>query len=147
MADEAARNVALVRRWFDEVWNQKQSATIHELMSDDCLAHGTSEAGDDMRGAKAFEGFHARLIQAFPDIHVQVEDCFGVGDRVAVRWFATMHHRGDGLGMPATQAEVSFAGMGISRWIDGKAVETWDNYDKLAMFQQIEAARAKAASA
>ena len=26
-------NKSLIRRWFEEVWNQKRKATIHELIS------------------------------------------------------------------------------------------------------------------
>lgn len=92
--------------------------------------------------------FQARQVSTFPDMHIVVEDCFGMGDRVAVRWSATMHHHGNGLGMEPTGAEVKITGMGMARIENGKVKETWDNWDKLALFQQIEAAaKAKAASA
>jgi steroid delta-isomerase-like uncharacterized protein len=133
-------NVVIVRRWFEEVWNQKRGETIRELMSADCVAHGTSETGGDLRGPEGFLELHERLVDAFPDIHIEVQDCFGAGEKVAVRWLGTMHHRGKGLGMEATGAEVTITGMGFARIVAGKVVETWDNWDKLAMFQQIEAA-------
>jgi steroid delta-isomerase-like uncharacterized protein len=142
------QNIALVKRWFEEVWNQQRSETIRELVSADCVAHGTSESGDDLHGPEGFLGLHARILQAFPDIQFVVHECLGMGDKVAVRWSATMHHRGNGLGMAATGAEVNITGMGIARFENGKVTEHWDNWDKLAMFQQIEAAaRAKKASA
>jgi predicted ester cyclase len=140
------QNLLLVRRWFEEVWNQKRSETIRELLSPDCVAHGTSEIGGDLYGVQGFLGLHARLVSAFPDMHIEVEDCFGVGEKVAFRWTGTMHHDGNGLGMEATGAEIRIAGMGMARIVGGKVVETWDNWDKLTMFQQIEAA-AKAKSA
>lgn len=141
-------NLALVRRWFEEVWNQKRSETIRELLSADCVAHGTSETGGDLHGVEGFLEFQARQVSAFPDMHIVVEDCFGMGDKVVVRWSATMHHRGNGLGIEPTGAEVKITGMGIARIENGKVKETWDNWDKLAMFQQIEAAaKAQAASA
>ena len=139
-------NLALVKRWFEEVWNQKRSDTIRELLSADCVAHGTSETGGDLHGPDGFLALHARLVNAFPDMHIEVQDCFGTGDKVAIRWSGTMHHRGNGLGIEATGAEVKITGLGIARIAGGKVMETWDNWDKLAMFQQIEAA-AKAKSA
>jgi len=145
MADE---NVALARRWFEEVWNQKRSGTIRELLAPNCIAHGTSETGGDLYGPEGFLTLHARLIEAFPDIHIEVQDCFGTGDKIVVRWTATMHHLGNSLGMEATGAEVKIHGMGLARIVGGKVLETWDNWDKLGMFQQIEtAAKAKKTTA
>jgi steroid delta-isomerase-like uncharacterized protein len=142
------QNEAIVRRWFEEVWNQKRTDTVYEILSPDSDGHGTSETGADLRGPKGFLEFHSRLIDAFPDIHIDVQDCFGTGDKVAVRWTATMHHRGRGLGIEPTGAEIKIDGMAIARFgDDGKIVEHWDNYDKLSMFQQIDAAKSKSASA
>ena len=111
------------------------------------MAHGTSERGGDLHGPEGFIGLHERLLDAFPDINIQVQDCIGEGDLIAVRWTATMHHRGNGLGMEASGAEVQITGMGFARILNGKVLETWDNWDKLAMFQQIEAAKGKSATA
>jgi steroid delta-isomerase-like uncharacterized protein len=139
-------NLALTRRWFDEVWNQKNTETIRELLAPNCIAHGTSETGGDLHGPEGFLELHARLVNAFPDMHIEIQDLFGVGDKIAVRWTAAMHHRGNGLGIAASGAEIKIHGMGLARFADGKVTETWDSWDKLAMFQQIEAAaKAKAA--
>jgi predicted ester cyclase len=140
-------NVALVRRWFEEVWNQKRSETIRELLAPNCIAHGTSETGGDLHGPEGFLELHARLLDAFPDMHIEVEDGFGAGDQVAVRWTATMHHRGNRLGIEATGAAVKIAGLSMARIVGGKVVETWDSWDKLGMFQQIEEGKARAAEA
>jgi steroid delta-isomerase-like uncharacterized protein len=139
-------NVELTRRWFEEVWNQKKTATIHELMDAQCLSHNTSETGDSLSGPEAFCELQKKLLDAFPDMHITVEEAFGAGDIVAVRWSATMHHKGEGLGMPPTGAEIHITGMSMARIHNGKIVENWDEWDKLGMFQKIDAARAKAAN-
>jgi len=140
-------NVALTRRWFAEVWNQKRSETIRELVSAECVAHGTSETGADFRGPEGWLELHARLVNAFPDMHIEVQEAFGAGDLVAVRWHLTAQHKGDSLGIPASGARIDICGMGIARIVGGKVVETWDMWDRLSMFQQIEAAGEKAAGA
>jgi steroid delta-isomerase-like uncharacterized protein len=81
--------------------------------------------------------FAERIRGAFPDIHVVVEDAFGAEDRVVVRWSATMTHRGEHLGMPATGKSVRIAGMSIARFADNKIVEGWNNWDQLGMLKQI----------
>jgi steroid delta-isomerase-like uncharacterized protein len=141
-------NLLLVRRWFQEVWNQKRQDTIRELVSPDCVAHGTSDTGGDLHGPDGWLELQARLVDAFPDIHIELQDILAVDDKIAVRWTATMHHHGHSLGVPATGAELKLSGMGFARISGGKIVETWDVWDRLSMFQQIEAAaKAKAAEA
>ena len=144
MSDPYA-NLAI--QWFDEVWNHKNPDTIRELLSPDCVSHGSSETGDDLHGPEGFLQLHARLLNAFPDLHMSIDDAFSSGDKVVVRWTATMHHLGDGLGMAPTGAEITVRGMGIARIANGQFVEIWDSWDKLAMFQAIHATQAKNATA
>jgi len=141
-------NVALGRRWFEEVWNQKKSNSVPELLAADAVMHGISETGGDICGPAEFLAMHARLLSAFPDMQFALDDCFGAGDKIVVRWTATMRHTGLGLGIDATGAEIKLRGMGIARIAGGKVQETWDNWDRMAMFEQIEAAvKAKSAGA
>jgi predicted ester cyclase len=139
-------NVALGRRWFEEVWNQKKSRSVPELLATDCVMHGISETGEDVRGHEGFLALHAKLLSAFPNMQFTLDDCFGTADKIVVRWTATMRHAGSGLGIEATGAEIKLRGMGIARIAGGKVQETWDNWDRMAMFEQIDAAvKAKSA--
>ncbi len=81
MADD---NVALGRRWFEEVWNQKKSESVPELLAADCVMHGISETGGDVRGPEGFLALHAKLLSAFPDMRFALDDCFGAGDNWAL---------------------------------------------------------------
>jgi len=136
----SAENVALGRRWFEEVWNQKKSESVPELLAAGCVMHGISETGEDVRGHAGFLALHAKLLSAFPDMQFTLDDCFGDGEKIVVRWTATMRHTGQGLGIEATGAEIKLRGMGIARIAGGKVQETWDNWDRMAMFEQIDAA-------
>ena len=140
-------NVAATRRWFEEVWNQRRVQTIHELVSPDCVIQGVSETGEALRGPDAFLQVYNRLVSAFPDIRMTVEDCFGAGDKVAARWSGTMRHTGHGLGIDPSGATLELSGLTMVRFANGQVVETWDQWDKLGMFKQIEAAGSKSASA
>lgn len=141
-------NVALGKRWFEEVWNQKKGAAVPELLAADAVMHGISESGEDVRGTEGFLALHAKLLSAFPDMEFTLHDCFGAGDKIVVRWTATMRHTGPGLGIEATGAEIKLRGMGVARFANGKVQETWDNWDRMAMFEQIDAAvKAKSAGA
>ena len=132
-------NVQLMRRWFREVWNERKTDTIRELLAPDAVAIGQLEDGEALRGAAEFVPFAEKLFGAFPDMKLKVEDVFGVEDKVVLRWSGTMTHTGNHLGMPATGKEVKLTGITIAQIRDGKIVEGWDNWDQLGMFKQLGA--------
>jgi steroid delta-isomerase-like uncharacterized protein len=133
----AKENVALLRRWFQEVWNEGKTETIRELLAPDVIGIGELEDGRPLRGPEEFVSFVQRIRGAFPDIKVIVEDVFGAKDKVVLRWSATMTHRGDHLGIAATGKRVNISGTTIARIVDKKFVEGWDNWDQLGMLKQI----------
>jgi steroid delta-isomerase-like uncharacterized protein len=135
-------NVALMRRWFKEVWNQGRVQTIYDLMAENAIATGQDEPGVEIHGPGDFVRLFNRLHGAFPDIKVTVEDAFGAGDKVVVRWSAVMTHTGDHLGTPATNKKVRVTGITIAQIQNGKIIRGWDNWDQLALMQQLAATRA-----
>ena len=133
------QNMQLVRRWFQEVWNEGRIETVYELLSPDGVATGQRGADKVIRGPKEFDKFVREIRGAFPDIKVTVEDIFGADDKVVMRWSAIMTHTGDALGMPATGRTVRSRGITIAKIVDGQIVEGWDNWDQLGMLEQIGA--------
>ena len=119
-------NTALARRWFEEVWNQRRTETVHELLRPDSVGH--LEGGDAV-GPEPFLKVHAELVQTLPDLRVHVEDTVAQGEQVVVRWSASGTHRGKGMGCDPTGALVQFRGMTWIRYRDGKMVEGWDAWD------------------
>lgn len=128
------QNKAVVRRWFDEVWNHGNADAIDQLMAPNAVVHGL---GEDTRGSEGFKRFHAAYLEAFPDVHIAIEDLVAEGDKVAFRWSATATHRGASLGFAATNRNVRFEGMGIIRTQHGKIAEGWNTFDQLGMLQQL----------
>ncbi len=90
-----------------------------------------------------FEGIlhFARTLQAaIPDLSLTVEEPYGNGDRVQVRWTVRGTHQGEFQGVAPTGKEVEFTGIHISRVNEeGKLQESWENYDALSLMQQIGA--------
>src|ERR1700704_6610975 len=78
-------NVALMRRWFKEVWNEGKTQTVYELLSPDAIGIGQLEDGDQLRGPAEFLPLVERIRGAFPDINMVVEDAFGAEDKVVLR--------------------------------------------------------------
>jgi steroid delta-isomerase-like uncharacterized protein len=124
-------NVALARRWFEEVWNERRSDTVREMLTEESVCH--SEAGP-MKGPEAFlSQAHAPFLAAFADLHLTVEGTVAEGEQVVVRWRAEGTHTGDGLGVPATGRRVSFRGMTWIRYDGGKMMEGSDCWNQAGL--------------
>ncbi len=132
-------NVQLMRRWFQEVWNEGRLETVQELLHPEGVAKGQRGAEEEIRGPEQFVEFVRQIRGAFPDIQVKVEEVFGAGDKVVLRWSATMTHTGPGIGFPPSGQTVHSRGITIAKIVDGQIVEGWDNWDQLGMLEQIGA--------
>jgi steroid delta-isomerase-like uncharacterized protein len=128
----------VLHRWFEEVWNQGNEASIDELMADDAIVHGiVGPDGKEIQGAAAFKPFFHQFRTAFPDIRITIEDALVDGDKVAVRCVVTASHTGPGVMAALTGKTAHFTGMCIARVKDGKIAEGWNNFDFLSMYQQL----------
>jgi predicted ester cyclase len=122
-------NTALIRRWFEEVWNQRRLDTIEELLAPNAVAHDLGGSGASTTGPDEFRVAAEQLMTAFGEAHFEVEDIFGVGDRVAVRLTARLKNTGPLGTLPATGTEVTVPVMCIVHVRDGKLVEGWNSWD------------------
>jgi steroid delta-isomerase-like uncharacterized protein len=137
--DTASFNKALIRRWFEEVWNCGNQELIAELRSREAVARGLEGDRGESRGPGPFDSFYLNFRETFPDLHIQINDVLADGDRVAVRFNAEGTHRGDALGAAPTGRRVSINGTLFVRIEDGKIVESWNQINLLSLLQQIGA--------
>jgi steroid delta-isomerase-like uncharacterized protein len=131
-------NKQVLRRWFDEVWNNGRAEVIDELFAADGIAHGLSDEMP-MKGPADYKPFYQQFRSAFPDISVVVEDMIAEGDRVAARCSVRGKHTSDSFGVTATNSPVEFTGITIVRIANGQIVEAWNNFDFMRLFRQIGA--------
>jgi predicted ester cyclase len=125
---------AVVRRWFEEVWNKRRESAIDEMMPADAVTHGLGP--QPLRGNAAFKPFFHAFNQAFPDLHVDVLRTVTEGAIVATHIHASGRHTGAGMGAPTDKA-VAFDGMIIARVRGEQIVEGWNCIDFLTMYQQM----------
>lgn len=130
-------NADLMRRWFEEVWNQLREATVFELLDGKAVLHGVTENREPVVGPDAFVAFHRQMRATLTNIHVTVHDLISEGDLVATRITVTAVHGGSGMGIAPTNRNVTFSGIIMARWQNGKVVEAWNEYDALGMMRQV----------
>lgn len=128
-------NKALSRRFYEEVWGNKNLDIINDLFSTDAFDHTRpAELPPDPEGTKAYIGM---FLSAFPDVQMTIEDHFAEGDRVVTRWTTTGTHTGELMNIPATGQQITVTGIYIQRIVNGKIVESWGLFDQMGMMQQL----------
>ncbi len=135
MAEDAKK---LVQRWFEEVWNQKREDAITEMFAEGEEAHGLPDQDSVIRGPEEFKKFYRGMVATFPDIHVHLDDLIAEGDRVAVRWTATMTHLGDGFGHAPTGKKLSLSGSSFLICQEGMIVTAWNHMDFTRLLAQLQ---------
>ena len=126
-------NKAIVRRFFEEVWNQRNENVIDEVFASTVLFNGQSITRDAVKQALAGRR------TSFPDISVTVDDQVAEGDKVSTRrtWRAT--HRGPYRGVAPTGKLVTWTQISVVRLSRGRIVEDWAVADELTLLQQLGA--------
>lgn len=129
-------NEALARRWFDEVWNQRHLATVHDLFVPDGVCHSEQGPliGPDAFLAKVYEPF----LDALPDFRVEIEGTLAVDDEVLVRWIGQGTHTGGGFGIPPSGFRVTFHGMTWIRFEAGRITEGRDCWNVGELIQALQ---------
>ncbi|HZG63210.1 MAG TPA: ester cyclase [Rubrobacteraceae bacterium] len=132
-------NKAIARRALEEVFSGQGNLDVaDELFAPNYVGHDPASPGD-IRGPEGAKEFAGMYRSAFPDVQMSVEDQVAEGEKVVTRWIASGTHLGEIMGIAPSGNRVTVTGTSIERIVDGKIVETWDNYDALGMMQQIGA--------
>ena len=125
---EAAANAALMRRYYEEVFNRRNLAFLREHLHPDVVGHGPG-ADDSVRGAEQVAAFSMYVFEAYDDYRFTLEETIAQGDRVVVRGSVSATHR-------ATGRPVRFFGLTEYRLEAGKIREYWRAYDRLDLYDR-----------
>jgi steroid delta-isomerase-like uncharacterized protein len=103
------QNKETVSRALDELYNKGNLQLADEFYAEEYVWHNVS--GPDVHGSKGMEEHVGAVRQAFPDIHIAVEEMIAENDKVVTRWTITGTHKGDLTGIPPTDVQVRFTGI------------------------------------
>lgn len=106
------------------------------LHAPDFVDHSAAGRAADRDG---FRDGIADLYRAFPDFSASIETMVTDEARakVAIRWSAAGHMKGDFLGGSPSGQRVCFRGIEIIAIRDGRVSERWGEWDEAAIRQQI----------
>lgn len=106
-----------------------------ELVTTDLVLHAGD--GTEIRGLKGFMKDHDDVFSALPDARLTIDDLIVEGDGAAVRYALTATHKGEFLGMKASNRKVTGWGIQIHRFVGGKIAEMWNRYDTVGLMKQL----------
>jgi predicted ester cyclase len=132
----AEHNKAESRRWI-EVFNQRDDAAEADVRGPGFVAYAPASLEPDPLNSEAWTKFLAGFVEGFPDLRLTVEETVGEGELVAQRIHFEGTHTGDFQGLPPTQRRVTFNGLELNRFVDGRVVEHWFQLDALTLLQQL----------
>ncbi len=130
-------NMAVVRRYFEEVLGAGRVDLLSELVAPDYVDHtGRSKRAPGAAGIREVVSlFHT----AFPDLVITVEDTIPQHGRVATRFTIAGTQTGPFAGVAPTGKRLLIRGIAISRVANGRITEQWDQADMLGLLQQLGA--------
>jgi len=127
-------NKRVVRRFFEELAGESHWALLEELVASDAVHVGST------RWPPGREGFRQHLIwfrNAYPDMHLTVDDLIAEGDRVIAFWTMRGTHQGEFFGVQPTGRHVVFSAISRLRVLNGQVYEYEVRPDHLGILLQL----------
>ena len=128
-------NRALLRRFFEEIYNQGDLRVADEIVAVDFINHNPLPG--EAPGREAFKAFVAYLRRAFADLQFTIEDQVAEDDKVVTRITISGVQEGEFAGIPPSGKLVSITAISIHRISNGQIEESWFNWDALGLVRQL----------
>ncbi len=125
--------------WTDNVldmWNKADVNIVDKVYANEIVRHDCG-LPEDIVGLENIKSYLQNFFNAFPDLKVTVEETIVSGNKLSQRWTLTGTNTGTMADMPPTGKIVRVSGVSIIHIDKGKAVEIWDFYNALDMYQQL----------
>jgi steroid delta-isomerase-like uncharacterized protein len=139
MLAKTERNIANAKKLIEEVINARKPELCDRYLAANRVDH--QDYGLPPGAANGHEGFRRVLggfLEAFPDLHLEVQFVVADDDRVTFYLSTTGTHRGQLLGMPATGKTFKVNGADVFRFNEeGKVSEHWGVFDVFGMLAQL----------
>ena len=128
-----ATNKAIVRRYLEQVFNERRIDLFEEFLVENYQIHGVSIAP----GRDAAKEWLKTIGAAFPDLELTFEDMIAEGDKVVIQGALNSTHQGEIFGIPATGERVAQNSVFIFRLVKGEIVEGWYAANDLDLMRQL----------
>jgi steroid delta-isomerase-like uncharacterized protein len=132
----AEENKAVVHRYIEEAFNRGNLDVVDEMIATDGV-HYANVWDEPLRGPEQRRQAVSRWREAFPDLHMSIDDLISEGEKVSYRWTARGTHQGEFLGIAPSGKQMTTTGIVIERLTNGKFTEGWTSSDTLGLMRQL----------
>jgi steroid delta-isomerase-like uncharacterized protein len=132
----AEENKALIRRLYEEVWNQHNPEAADEFVAPDVFTRDM--VPEHQHGIDGYKHLVRWMHTAIPDLFYDTEDIIAERDNVATFVTFSGTHTGPLRDLAPTGRHVSVEQTHWCRLANGKVAETWSVRDDLGMMQQMK---------
>jgi steroid delta-isomerase-like uncharacterized protein len=136
----AEESKAIVKRFYEELWNNRALDVADEIIAPDCVTHqlrSGAEVTGASRGPEAVKHHIKDWLTGFPDLRFDVEQMIAEADHVVSRSCLRGTHTGAWLGLAPTNKQVSIRMMVIQKIVNGKIAADWVLVESLGLLQQL----------
>ncbi|MFJ3906260.1 ester cyclase [Streptomyces sp. NPDC090025] len=135
MTTTTENNIARMRAAYQALENGELDTTAG-MLTEDFIAN-VPGAPEPLVGREIWLHGARGMKEAFPDLTINVQDIFGVDDKVTVLVHFEGTHQGAFQQVEATGKRVSYRSVEVYRFLDDKIAEEWVAPDLISLFQQI----------
>jgi steroid delta-isomerase-like uncharacterized protein len=126
------QNVAILRRVFEEAFNQNKLEVIDQCYAVDYDFDAPTLPGQPKpMGREAFKARVTAFAAAFENIHYDIEECIAEGDIVCTRFVFGGKNVKPFAGFPATGRDARISGVHFTRFKDGQIQKTWAGFTNI----------------
>jgi predicted ester cyclase len=133
-------NKAVLKRFWEEVWDKGQLDVVDEIFHENFVDHGLAP-GLTKQGPEGAKEAVMQFRTGIPDLYLKWHDMVAEGDKVLSLWEAGGVQSGplkSGRGViPPTNKHATVWGFTLNRLEDGRIIDAWDNFDIMGMLQQL----------
>ncbi|HXX14822.1 MAG TPA: ester cyclase [Candidatus Eremiobacteraceae bacterium] len=131
----APEHKLLFGRLYQSIWNERRMEFIDKVIADTHALGDPTVSGRGV-GPSAYRRQVERFLAGLPDLKFTVDDTISEGNKLVVYWTIRGTHRGEFLGVPATNKKVAFSGITINLIGEGKILESTVVWDGLGLMKQ-----------
>ena len=128
-------NKAVIRRLFDQVYNDQNLGVLDELVAEDVVNHSATE--EHKHGIEGFRHVMEWGAALMPAGRYELLDMIAEGEMVACRVRVSGTQSGEVFGIPPTGKSFTAEHVHWHRVTDGKLVERWAVRDDLGTLIQL----------
>ena len=129
-------DMAHIRRGYEDGWSTGDFTPVDEFLAPNTILHAPIQP-EPIVGRDGVKDLMMKLRTGLPDLKITIEEMFGVGDTLLVRYTARGTHLGDFMGIPPTGRKVVLDEIEVHQLANGQIQEMWLEFDAASLLLQL----------